>query len=93
MNRFPGKTLKGKKYKPLFPYFAKVCRLCSCSFLLVPYTKLQYKHFNRIKTVVHCSTVFRMYGSVCWDLLGQKSFPEVNPTPTKPKNNTHMLFY
>lgn len=26
--RFPGKTLKGKKYKPLFQYFAKVCRLC-----------------------------------------------------------------
>ena len=26
--RFPGKTLKGKKYKPLFPYFAKVCRVC-----------------------------------------------------------------
>lgn len=25
--RFPGKTLKGKKYKPLFQYFAKVCRL------------------------------------------------------------------
>lgn len=30
--RFPGKTLKGKKYKPLFPYFSKVCRLC----VLVP---------------------------------------------------------
>lgn len=27
--RFPGKVLKGKKYKPLFQYFAKVCRLCA----------------------------------------------------------------
>lgn len=26
--RFPGKALKGKKYKPLFPYFSKVCSLC-----------------------------------------------------------------
>lgn len=32
--RFQGKTLKGKKYKPLFPYFAKVSSLCSCSCLL-----------------------------------------------------------
>lgn len=28
--RFPGKTLKGKKYKPLFKYFNKVCRLIFC---------------------------------------------------------------
>ena len=29
--RFPGKALIGKKYKPLFEYFAKVSSLCSCS--------------------------------------------------------------
>lgn len=90
--RFPGKMLKGKKYKPLFQYFAKVCGLCSCLFPFGPHTKLQYQNLNGLSNAFIHTYVqwFRMIQNknqqlvLIFNILSQKSYLTYSPYQTFP---------